>query len=140
MRWYELRLNGSGNASIFQQGTYAPDSNARWLGSIALDQSGNMGLGYSVSSSAMHPQIRYTGRLVTDALKTMGQGEGTLFAGNGSQTGYGLARWGDYSSRVFMADWVKTPLMMIHNDADDAVPWYRGIEYYLALRRLGKEV
>jgi hypothetical protein len=29
---------------------------------------------------------------------------------------------------------------MIHNDADDAVPWYQGIEYYLALRRLGKEV
>jgi hypothetical protein len=30
--------------------------------------------------------------------------------------------------------------MMIHNDEDDAVPWYQGIEYYLALRRLGKEV
>ena len=29
--------------------------------------------------------------------------------------------------------------MMIHNDADDAVPWYQGIEFYLALRRLGKE-
>ncbi|MGI8742708.1 MAG: alpha/beta hydrolase family protein [Bryobacteraceae bacterium] len=44
------------------------------------------------------------------------------------------------NSPVFMADRVKTPLMMIHNDADDAVPWYQGIEYYLALRRLGKEV
>ena len=30
--------------------------------------------------------------------------------------------------------------MMVHNDADDAVPWYQGIEYFLALRRLGKEV
>ena len=44
------------------------------------------------------------------------------------------------NSPVFRADRVKTPLMMIHNDADDAVPWYQGIEYYLALRRLGKEV
>ena len=44
------------------------------------------------------------------------------------------------NSPVFMADRVKTPLMMIHNDADDAVPWYQGIEYYLALRRLEKEV
>ena len=43
------------------------------------------------------------------------------------------------NSPVFRADRVQTPLMMIHNDADDAVPWYQGIEYYLALRRLGKE-
>ena len=44
------------------------------------------------------------------------------------------------NSPLFFADRVKTPLMMIHNDADDAVPWYQGIEYYLALRRLGKPV
>ena len=44
------------------------------------------------------------------------------------------------NSPIFMADRVNTPLMMLHNDQDDAVPWYQGIEYYLALRRLGKEV
>jgi dipeptidyl aminopeptidase/acylaminoacyl peptidase len=44
------------------------------------------------------------------------------------------------NSPVFRADRVKTPLLMIHNDDDDAVPWYQGIEYYLALRRLNKEV
>ena len=43
------------------------------------------------------------------------------------------------NSPVFRADRVQTPLLMIHNDDDDAVPWYQGIEYYLALRRLGKE-
>ena len=43
------------------------------------------------------------------------------------------------NSPVFRADRVQTPLMMIHNDGDDAVPWYQGIEYFLALRRLGKE-
>ncbi len=43
------------------------------------------------------------------------------------------------NSPVFMADRVTTPLMMIANDQDDAVPWYQGVEYYLALRRLGKE-
>ncbi|MDX6610906.1 MAG: hypothetical protein QOD75_92 [Blastocatellia bacterium] len=43
------------------------------------------------------------------------------------------------NSPVFRADRVETPLMMIHNDEDDAVPWYQGIEYFLALRRLGKE-
>jgi dipeptidyl aminopeptidase/acylaminoacyl peptidase len=44
------------------------------------------------------------------------------------------------NSPIFMADRVTTPLLMLHNDQDDAVPWYQGIEYYLALRRLGKEV
>jgi len=44
------------------------------------------------------------------------------------------------NSPVFMADRVKTPLLILHNDNDDAVPWYQGIEYFLALRRLGKEV
>src|SRR5262249_58319484 len=43
------------------------------------------------------------------------------------------------NSPVFMADRVTTPLLILHNDQDDAVPWYQGIEYYLALRRLGKE-
>jgi len=43
------------------------------------------------------------------------------------------------NSPIFMADRVSTPLLMIHNDADDAVPWYQGIEYFLALRRLNKE-
>lgn len=44
------------------------------------------------------------------------------------------------NSPVFMADRVQTPLLMINNDQDDAVPWYQGIEFYLSLRRLGKEV
>jgi len=43
------------------------------------------------------------------------------------------------NSPIFWADKVKTPLMMIHNDEDGAVPWYQGIEYMMALRRLGKE-
>ena len=44
------------------------------------------------------------------------------------------------NSPLFQADRIKTPVLMIHNDADDAVPWTQGIEFYLALRRLGKEV
>ncbi|MFZ3245522.1 MAG: prolyl oligopeptidase family serine peptidase [Candidatus Acidiferrales bacterium] len=44
------------------------------------------------------------------------------------------------NSPIFMADPVTTPLLILQNDADTAVPWYQGIEYYLALRRLGKEV
>ena len=43
------------------------------------------------------------------------------------------------NSPLFRADKVQTPLLMIANDEDDAVPWQQGIEYFLALRRLGKE-
>jgi dienelactone hydrolase len=43
------------------------------------------------------------------------------------------------NSPVFWAERVKTPYLSIHNDEDDAVPWYQGIEFFTALRRLGKE-
>lgn len=44
------------------------------------------------------------------------------------------------NSPVFYADRVQTPLLIMHNDADGAVPWYQGIELFMALRRLGKPV
>ncbi|HQY12842.1 MAG TPA: prolyl oligopeptidase family serine peptidase, partial [Ferruginibacter sp.] len=44
------------------------------------------------------------------------------------------------NSPLFSADKVNTPLVIMHNDADGAVPWYQGIEYFTALRRLGKKV
>ncbi len=44
------------------------------------------------------------------------------------------------NSPIFFANKVNTPLLMMHNDADGAVPWYQGIEYFMALRRLDKPV
>jgi len=44
------------------------------------------------------------------------------------------------NSPVFFADKIQTPLLLLHNDADGAVPWYQGIEMYMALRRLDKDV
>ena len=116
LRWYELR-NPNGAPTVFQQGTYAPDSSYRWMGSIAMDHAGNIALGYSVSSSSLHPGIRYTGRLAGDTLGTMTQGEGSIIAANGSQNG-NLNRWGDYSS-------------MSVDPADDCTFWYTN-EYLAA--------
>ncbi|HWH41915.1 MAG TPA: hypothetical protein VNU21_18835 [Usitatibacter sp.] len=95
VRWYEIR-NPNGSPSIFQQSTFSPDSSYRWMGSIAMDKLGNMAMGYSVSSSAMHPAIRFTGRLASDPLGTM-QAETSIIEGTGSQL-RSLSRWGDYSS------------------------------------------
>ncbi|HST05354.1 MAG TPA: hypothetical protein VLQ48_11540 [Chloroflexia bacterium] len=95
VRWYEVRSPNS-SPTIYQQGTYAPDSTWRWMGSVAMDRQGNIGMVYSASSTSTSPSIRYTGRLSTDPLGQMSQGENTLIAGSGSQTGTG-SRWGDYA-------------------------------------------
>lgn len=97
IRWYELRLDASDNPSLFQAGTYAPDASFRWMGSAAMDRSGNMALGFSTSSSTLKPSIRYTGRLAADPAGSITQGEGTIITGAGAQ-GSSLSRWGDYSS------------------------------------------
>jgi hypothetical protein len=107
VRWYELRLS-AGSPSIFQQGTYAPSSDFRWMPSIAMDQGGNMLMGFSVSGNALKPQLHYTGRLVADALGQM-RDEKTYFDGSGSQASFG--RWGDYS-------------MMSVDPADDSTFWF----------------
>ncbi|HET9493420.1 MAG TPA: hypothetical protein VFR15_04240, partial [Chloroflexia bacterium] len=111
MRWYELR-SLAGTPTIFQQGTYSPDTIIhRWMGSIAMDGSGNMALGYSVSNGVdVYPGIRYTGRLASDPPGTMPQGEEVIKVGTGSQTGT-AARWGDYTS-------------MMVDPTDDCTFWY----------------
>lgn len=112
IRWYELRVDGSNNASVHQQSTYAPglsDGIHRWMGSVAMDSFGNMALGYSVSNSIVFPGVRYTGRLAGDPLNTLPQGEGVIINGTGAQTG--SQRWGDYTS-------------MNVDPTDDCTFWY----------------
>ncbi len=115
-RWYEIRRN-DGAYSVYQLGTYAPgDGVHRWMGSIAMDKFGNMALGYSVvNGTDVFPGIRYTGRLATDPLGQMTQGEGTVIDGTGVQTTFN-SRWGDYTS-------------MNVDPVDDCTFWYVN-EYY----------
>jgi hypothetical protein len=122
IRWYELRKVGAAPWSIFQQGDYSPDGTNRWMGSIAMDKNGNIALGYSLSSSTVFPGIRYTGRVSSEPLGTMPQGEFTIInsaasqppitcidqMGNPSPCG---DRWGDYSS-------------MNIDPVDDCTFWY----------------
>ena len=114
-RWFELRNVTAGPVTVAQQGTYQPDTTHRWMGSAAMDQQGNIALGYSASNSTINPQIRYAGRLVGDPVNTLPQAEVTLFAGAGSQTGTN-GRWGDYSD-------------MTVDPIDDCTFWYT-TEYY----------
>ena len=74
-----------------------------------------------------------------------GSGLARAFQYEKSQSRIGGSIW-EYPMRfienspLFWADKITTPLLMMANDADDAVPWYQGIEMFVALRRLNKEV
>ncbi len=108
IRWYEVR-SPNGTPTLYQQGTFSPDANTRWMGSMAMDQAGDMALGYSVSSSSVYPSVYFTGRVSGDPLGSM-EGEQLMVSGAGSQTG-GQNRWGDYSA-------------MTVDPADDCTFWY----------------
>ena len=98
-RWWELRsTNTEGNDwSIFQEGTYSPDSVGRFMGSVAMNASGAIALGYSVSdATSVLPGIRVTARNEGDPAGVMTMNELTIKAGEGVQTW--TQRWGDYSS------------------------------------------
>ena len=94
LRWYEIR-GLSTTPSIYQQGTYAPDTRWRWMGSIGMDFAGDIGIGYSLSGPGINPHIAYTGRTPGDPAGTM-ESEGIIMAGKGSQRE--SWRWGDYSA------------------------------------------
>ena len=99
VRWYQFNVTG-GNfpATPVQQQSWnnGNDGLWRWMPSIAVDQNGNMAIGYSASSATQQPSIRYAGRLAADPLNNLGQGEAIMTAGAGHQT-HSSGRWGDYS-------------------------------------------
>jgi len=97
IRWYELRSVEGGPWEIYQHGTYGPDGDEnRWLASIAMNQNGDIALGYSVSGVNTYPSIRIAGQ---SAGAPGGPGvldipETVIYDGQNSQIG--VARWGDY--------------------------------------------
>jgi hypothetical protein len=97
IRWFEFQNAGDSTATptVYQAATFDPDSDYRWMGSIAMDKDHNIALGYSKSSTTVIPSIFVNGRLGSDPLNTLGT-ETQMMAGAGVQFSYN--RWGDYSS------------------------------------------
>ena len=108
VRWYQI-TSPNGTPNVAQQGSYAPDGNSRWMGSLAMDKFGDIGIGYSESSGSLFPSIAYTGRTPSDPANTL-EAENLIFQGSGAQTGT-LHRWGDYSG-------------MSVDPVDDCTFWY----------------
>lgn len=111
VRYYVLqKTTPAGNWSVQDQGTFSPDTNERWMGSSALDNAGNLAVGYSVSSLTVRPSIWYSGRLATDP-PGMLTDEQIMFTGPELQRSGGGNRWGDYTH-------------MSVDPADDSTFWY----------------
>jgi hypothetical protein len=128
VRWYELKANktpisAATLASIapFQQQTYAGttgDSNYRWMGSLTRDNAGDILVGYSESSTTVHPSIGLAGRKSSDTLSTLSDEVLVPLSNNGAQPDTSN-RWGDYSS-------------MRIDPTDNCTFWYT-TEYYMVV-------
>jgi hypothetical protein len=111
VRWYEFRLDPQRNPLLYQQGTYAPDSAFRWMGSAAMDARGNIGIGYSYGSAQQFTGQRFAGRLAADPLGQLTLRETSLVNGEAAQTN--TLRWEDYSQTAV-------------DPTDDCAIWYVG--------------
>lgn len=111
VRWYEFRLGRHRKPALYQQGTYAPGGDYRWLAGAAVDKAGNIGIGYSYGSATHFTGQRFTGRLANDSLGIMSFNENVLAEGEGAQTN--TLRWEDYTYTVM-------------DPSDDETFWYVG--------------
>lgn len=111
IRWYEFRMGAGRSVNLYQQGTFAPDTLYRFLPSPAIDKYGNIGIGYTVGGSAVHPGQRFAGRLDSDPKGILNLREAVLVEGEDSQTN--TLRWEDYTQTAV-------------DPSDDFTIWYVG--------------
>jgi hypothetical protein len=116
VRWYEFRITPARELALYQQGTYAPDANYRWMASPGIDRQGNIGFGYSFGGPDHFPGQRFAARMANDSLGRMTFHETVMVNGQASQATN--LRWQDY-----------TTLAM--DPVDDCTFWYQG-DYWKA--------
>lgn len=111
IRWFELRLDRKRDPQLYQQGTYAPDGSYRWMGSLAIDRKGDVGIGYSFGGDPNFPGQRFAARLAKDPKGILTFKETVVAQGNAAQTN--TLRWEDYSTTAM-------------DPSDDCTFWYVG--------------
>ena len=116
VRWYEFRVGANRALTLFQQGTYAPNGNYRWLPSPAMDRLGNLGIGYSFGGATEFPGQRFAGRRANDPRGALTLRETILVNGEsaeGDPARTGAQRWEDYTQTAV-------------DPRDDCTIWYVG--------------
>jgi len=111
VRWYEFVVNKDRSVQLYQQGTYAPDSNFRWMASAAIEKYGNLGIGYSFGGKDNFPGQRFAGRHFGDPKGQLTLNETVLVNGEAAQTN--TLRWEDYTQTAI-------------DPSDDETIWYVG--------------
>lgn len=111
VRWYEFKLDRAGDPILQQQATYAPDTFYRWMGSIAMDRQGNIGVGYSFGGAPNFAGQRFAARLASDPPGVLSFHESVLVDGEASQAS--TLRWEDYTTVAM-------------DPRDDCTFWYAG--------------
>lgn len=110
IRWQEIRFKGNSEPEMYQLSDYLPeDVNDRFLGSIGMDKSGNIAIGYNISSAKIYPSIELAFRSGSDPLNELTNIQ-TLVTGKGSQID-NVTDWGAYNS-------------MSIDPVDDCTFWY----------------
>jgi hypothetical protein len=111
VRWYQFRLDKSGNPQLYQQSTYAPSGDFRWMASMAMDRKGDIGVGYSYGGKTIYPGQRFAARMADDPKGQLTFQEASLVDGQASQTT--TLRWEDYATLAM-------------DPSDDCTFWYVG--------------
>jgi hypothetical protein len=111
VRWYEFRLDEQRDVKLYQQGTFCPEGNFRWMASPAMDDRGNIGIGYSFGGTPNFPGQRFAARFSGDPLGMLTLREAVLAEGEASQSN--TRRWMDYAQTAV-------------DPSDDRTIWYVG--------------
>lgn len=111
VRWYEFRLDDQREPRLYQQGTYCPGGDFRWMASPAMDAHGNIGIGYSFGGATSFPGQRFAGRRANDPIGKLTLHELVLAEGEAAQTN--TLRWEDYAQGAI-------------DPSDDETIWYVG--------------
>jgi hypothetical protein len=111
VRWYEFRLDEQRDVKLYQQGTFCPEGNFRWMASPAMDDRGNIGIGYSFGGTPNFPGQRFAARFSGDPLGVLTLHEAVLAEGEASQSN--TRRWMDYAQTAV-------------DPSDDRTIWYVG--------------
>jgi dipeptidyl aminopeptidase/acylaminoacyl peptidase len=148
---YVIGYPGQSCYNAVISGTYDLLDKYKYIDKDRLGLDGQSWGGYQIAYLVTQTDLftcAYAGAAVSDMISAYGgirwgTGMSRMFQYEHSQSRIGGSLWEKplqyiENSPIFWVPKINTPLLLMHNDADGAVPWYQGIEFITALRRLGK--